>query len=82
MSVTVYTMKVCPYCVKAKNLLKARGVQFEEVLLLETDEAGWDALFSKSTLKTVPQIFQGDRLIGGYSDLESLDQKDQLKSLK
>jgi glutaredoxin len=46
------------------------------------DDAQWDELEKKSGMKTMPQIFHGDRLIGGFQDLSTLDQKDQLGSLK
>jgi glutaredoxin 3 len=80
--ITVYTAENCPYCIKAKNLLKDRGIAFSEVLIGWDDDAQWDALFVKSKMKTVPQIFNGDALIGGYTELAALDQKDQLGSLK
>jgi glutaredoxin 3 len=80
--VTVYTMAYCPYCVRAKALLKSRGIPFEEVLVPDDDDAQWDALEKRSGLKTMPQIFHGERLIGGYSDLAELDQSDQLASLR
>lgn len=80
--VTVYTMEYCPFCVRAKDLLKRRGIDFKEVMVPTDDEAQWDELEKKSGMKTMPQIFHGDRLIGGFSDLSALDQKDQLGSLK
>jgi glutaredoxin 3 len=80
--VTVYTMEYCPFCVRAKDLLKRRGIDFKEVMVPMEDEAQWDELEKKSGMKTMPQIFHGDRLIGGFQDLSSLDQKDQLSSLK
>jgi glutaredoxin 3 len=85
-SVKVYTMNFCPYCSRAKGLLKERGVAFEEILVGDDDEAQWDALEKKSKMKTMPQIFKatptGDVLVGGYTELAALDQKDQLASLK
>ena len=80
--VTLYTMEYCPYCVRAKALLTQRGVPFSEVLVPESDDEAWDNLYELSGLRTMPQIFKGDRLIGGYSDLAELDQRDQLKSLR
>lgn len=79
--VIVYTMENCPYCVRAKQLLKQKGIQFEEILVPEKDDAQWEALYQKSGMRTMPQIFAGDRLIGGYTDLAELNQKDGLKSL-
>lgn len=80
--VTVYTSESCPFCVRAKALLKERGVSFSEVKIGWDDDASWDALYQKSKLKTVPQIFNGDALIGGFDALNELDKKDQLISLK
>lgn len=77
----VYTMEVCPYCIRAKELLKQRGIAFEEILVADDDDAAWDALYKKSGMKTVPQIFYGEKLIGGYTDLAALDQKDGLTSI-
>jgi glutaredoxin 3 len=80
--VTVYTMNYCPYCERAKQLLKTRGVAFEEVRVAEDDDAMWDKLFERSGLKTMPQIFAGESLIGGYTDLAALDQSQGLDHLK
>jgi glutaredoxin 3 len=80
--VTIYTMDYCPYCERAKGLMKQRGVKFKEVKVPMEDDAQWDELFERSGLKTMPQIFAGERLIGGYTDLAELDSKDQLASLK
>lgn len=80
--VTVYTMESCPYCLRAKDLLKRRGIPFEEILVPMDDDAQWDALFKRSGMQTMPQIFAGDHLIGGYTDLAELDSKDSLVSLK
>lgn len=80
-NIIIYTMNNCPYCVKAKKLLLSRGVFFKEILLNENDDDQWDALFLRSKMKTVPQIFKDDDCLGGFSDLEMLDKKDNLKSL-
>lgn len=80
--VTVYTMDFCPYCERAKALLKQRGIAYSEVRVPMDDEAQWDALEQKSGMKTMPQIFHGDRLIGGFSELSALDSQDRLESLK
>ncbi len=80
--ITVYTMEFCPFCVRAKDLLKQRGLHFEEILLSMDDDASWDALEKKTGMKTMPQILHGEKLIGGYNDLVSIDHKDKLESLK
>ena len=80
--VTLYSKDYCPYCVKAKALLKMRGVEFEEVDVVgHSDPDFYQQLMARSGMKTVPQIFHGDRLIGGYTELAALDAQDQLKSL-
>lgn len=81
-TVIVYTMPNCPYCTMAKKLLASRGVSFQEILVPLEDEAQWDALYELSKMRTMPQIFAGKNLIGGYSDLVAQDRKDNLLSLK
>lgn len=80
--ITIFSLKVCPYCVKAKNLLKQRGFTYEEIMMDDWSDEQWDAQEAKNGMKTAPQIYAGDRLIGGYTDLEALDRVDQLASLK
>ena len=80
--VVVYTMDFCPYCKRAKELLTRRGIPFTEILVPEEDDPQWEALEKRSGMKTMPQIFNGDALVGGYDDLATLDRKDQLASLK
>jgi glutaredoxin 3 len=80
--VTVYTMNYCPFCERAKALLKQRGVAFVEQKVEEDDDAQWDALYRRSGMRTMPQIFKGDVLVGGFNELSELDVKDQLTSLK
>jgi glutaredoxin 3 len=80
--VIVYTMRYCPFCEQAKALLRLRSVHFQEILVSLDDDATWTALYKKSGLRTMPQIFKGEKLIGGFSDLAQLDAKDLLASLK
>jgi glutaredoxin 3 len=80
--VMVYTMAFCPYCERAKALLKQRGIAYQEKLVPMDDDAQWDALYKRSGMRTMPQIFAGDRLIGGYTELAELDRQDGLKSLR
>jgi glutaredoxin 3 len=81
-NITIYTAESCPYCERAKRLLKERGISYQEKKIDWDDDAQWDALYEKSKMKTVPQIFNGDTLIGGFTELSQLDQKDQLTSLR
>ena len=80
--IVVYTMNHCPYCERAKALLKQKGLAFEEIKLADDDDAAWDALEKRSGMKTMPQIFSGDDLVGGYSDLAARDAQDGLQSLR
>ncbi len=72
--VQVYTLNPCPYCLRAKALLKQRGVPFEEIEVSRDDDDMRDKLYQQSKMKTFPQIFHGDKLIGGYDQLSDLDQ--------
>ena len=80
--VIVYSMQNCPFCVKAKNLLTQRGVEYQVEMIDEWADQKWDDFVKKSGMKTVPQIYVDDQLIGGYSQLADVDAKDQLSSLK
>jgi len=76
--VTIYTTMLCPYCVMAKQLLKRKGVTYEEI-----DVTGRSALREEMTTKaggrsTVPQIWIGETHIGGCDDLYALDQAGRL----
>ncbi len=82
--VIIYTPSdfACPYCIRAKALLQQRGIAFDEIQVSSEDDAQWDELYKKSGMKTVPQIFHGDVLVGGFTELAALDKTDQLRSLK
>ncbi len=80
--VVVYTMDHCPYCERAKQLLTQRGVAYQEVRVPEEDDAAWDDLFKKSGMRTMPQIFAGEKLIGGFTELAELDRQGGLAGLK
>jgi glutaredoxin 3 len=80
--VTVYTSPSCPYCVRAKELLKRRNIPFEEVLVSWDDEAAWEAMEKRSGgMKTVPQIYVDEKLVGGFTELSALDQSGELAKL-
>lgn len=86
--VKIYTKDACYYCVRAKELLTQRGVDFQEIYVAWENDALWDELFKRSGMRTMPQIFftsnedASERLIGGYRELADLDKEDQLMSLK
>ncbi len=81
-TVTIFTKAFCPFCVLAKDLLKKRGIEYQEILVRDDDDAAWDRLYKISGMKTMPQIFHKDKLIGGYTELNELDQKTRLVELK
>ena len=78
--VTVYTTAYCPYCVRAKALLKERKIPFEEVDV-GSDDGLREQIIQRSGRRTVPQIFIDDRSIGGYDELRALDDDGQLDIL-
>jgi glutaredoxin 3 len=76
-SVRVYTTLVCPYCIRAKHLLKERGIPFEELdVTSDPEKRAW--LVETTGRRTVPQIFIGDEPIGGFDDLRALDLSGEL----
>lgn len=80
--VTVYTSEQCPYCDRAKRLLKERGVAFDEVRIGWDDDQAWVELEARSGLKTVPQIFVDGKVLGGFTELSARDAQDGLASLR
>ncbi len=79
--IVIYTTNYCPYCVKAKQLLIKKGVEFEEFDLTNNDEARIALVEKSGGRKTVPQIFINDQHIGGCDDLYALDAKGELDTL-
>ena len=79
--VRMYTTQVCPYCVRAKALLKQRGVAEIEEIRVDLDPAQRDHMIELTGRRTVPQIFIGVTHVGGCDDLVALDQKGGLLPL-
>lgn len=79
--VVVYTAPSCPYCVRAKQLLGSKGIPFEEIFVSWEDEKAWIEMEKRSGMKTVPQIYIDDKLVGGFTDLYALDQSGKLQDL-
>lgn len=79
--VVMYTTAVCPYCLRAEQLLKARGVADIEKLRVDLDPALRDEMMEKTGRRTVPQIFIGNTHVGGCDDLIALDQSGRLLPL-
>ena len=76
--VLMYTTAVCPYCVRAEQLLKARGVDQIEKVRVDLDPAQREQMMARTGRRTVPQIYIGDRHVGGYDDLAELDRQGAL----
>ncbi|CCQ72960.1 glutaredoxin 3 [Magnetospira sp. QH-2] len=76
-SVTVYGTRLCPYCLKARRLLKKKGIRYTNVDVSSKAKRAEMAGRAKGRT-SVPQIFIGDRHIGGCDDLVRLDKKGQL----
>lgn len=75
--VRIYTRQRCPYCVRAKALLARKGVAFDEIDVEAKDDLrAWLAEASGQT--TLPQIFVGQRPLGGCADIEALDREGKL----
>ncbi|HET8542483.1 MAG TPA: glutaredoxin 3 [Anaeromyxobacter sp.] len=75
--ITVYTRQNCPFCVRAKRLLERKGVRYEEIAVEGEDEVrAW--LAEKTGQLTVPQIFAGERSLGGFSDVDALEKEGKL----
>ena len=80
-AVKMYTTLVCPYCMRAKALLKQRGVNAIEEIRIDLDPGQRDHMMNVTGRRTVPQIFIGDTHVGGCDDLIALDQKGGLMPL-
>lgn len=78
--VKIYTKHNCPFCVRAKALLGKKGVAYQEIDVESDDQLrGW--LVEASGQRTVPQIFVGERSLGGFSDIDALDRQGQLDAI-
>lgn len=78
--VQIYTTPTCPFCHAAKSLLDSKGVQFEEISVL--DPALREKMMVRANgRRTVPQIFIGDTHVGGYDDMAALDRRGGLDPL-
>ena len=78
--VEIYTTPSCPFCVRAKRLLDARGIDFEEVDVADDDTLRAQVI-ERTGRRTVPQIFIDGRSIGGFEELAALDEAGELKVL-
>ena len=79
--VLMYTTAVCPYCIRAKQLLKARGVTEIEEVRIDVDSGRREEMMRKARRRTVPQIYIGDTHVGGFDELSALDSAGRLRPL-
>lgn len=79
-NITVYTTNYCPYCVRAKDLLKRKGASFSEVNV-EDDAEREKMITLAGGRRTVPQIFINDFHVGGFDDLHALDKAGKLEPM-
>jgi glutaredoxin 3 len=79
-SITIYTKPTCPYCVAAKALLRQKGAEFNEISI-EGDRAAAMKLSRRSGRHTVPQIYIGEYHVGGFTDLQALEDGGRLDLL-
>jgi glutaredoxin 3 len=77
----MFTTAVCPYCIRAKQLLKARGVEQIEEIRIDTSPQQREHMMQMTGRRTVPQIFIGETHVGGCDDLMALDARGGLVPL-
>jgi glutaredoxin 3 len=80
-AITIYTKSWCPYCSAAKKLLSEKGVDFTEIDIEKKPEARAEMIQKAKGRSTVPQIFIGEKHVGGCDDLYDLDDRGQLEPL-
>ena len=78
--VIVYSKDYCPFCDRAKALLAEKSVAYKEIRV-DLDPEAFQTMLEKSQRRTVPQIFFGDKHIGGFDDLWALEQSGELERL-
>lgn len=78
--VEIYTTQVCPYCTAAKNLLAAKGVEYEEKPV-DGDHQKRVWLREATGQRTVPQIFIDGKSYGGFTDIQALDRQGKLDAI-
>ena len=79
--ITMYTTRVCPYCQMAKALLKQKGVTDINEIRVDTDAQIREQMMQRTGRRTVPQIYIGEVHVGGFDDLNALNQAGKLDAL-
>jgi glutaredoxin 3 len=78
--IIIYTASLCPYCTMAKKLLQRKGASYTEINVDSSPELRQE-MMAKTGRRTVPQIYIGDRHVGGFDDLHALDMRHELDGL-
>jgi glutaredoxin 3 len=79
--ITMYATAVCPYCVAAERLLRAKGVSEIDKIRVDLEPGLREAMMQKTGRRTVPQIYIGETHVGGFDDLSALDAAGKLDPL-
>jgi glutaredoxin 3 len=79
--VEIYTTSYCPFCDRAKALLRRRKVKFEEIDVTDEPELRAEMVARTGGRRTVPEVFINGKFIGGYQELKALDEARQLEPL-
>ena len=77
----MYCTAICPYCIRAEQLLKRKGIAEIEKVRIDLDPARSEEMIARTGRRTVPQIFIGDTHVGGCDDLHDLDRQGRLDPL-
>jgi glutaredoxin 3 len=79
--ITMYSTAVCPFCVQAERLLRAKGVSQIDKIRVDLEPERRLEMMQRTGRRTVPQIYIGSRHVGGYDDLVALDRAGKLVTL-
>jgi len=80
MAVTMYSTRLCPYCMRARQLLDAKGVEYTDIAVDQQPELRVE-MMERSGRRTVPQIWVGENHVGGFDDLWALERAGRLDAL-
>lgn len=80
-AVRMYTTAICPFCIRAKQFLKSRGVEQIDEIRVDTDPAAREQMIEITGRRTVPQIFIGQTHVGGHDELLALERRGELAPL-
>ena len=79
--ITLYGTQLCPYCRRAEQLLKSKGINDLKKIAVDADPSQMDVMNARTGRRSLPQIFIGETHVGGYDDLAALDRQGRLDTL-